>query len=65
MTATRTRALYFDDSAVQAIVAEVRNLEHNLNRRAPFIGGEVYCDALDRIEAVRLAVKRLSDFVVD
>lgn len=63
ITATRTRVRYFLEDDVKALSAELRKLESSLNRRAPFIPGEAYCDALDRIESVRLAVKRLMDVV--
>lgn len=60
---TRTVVTYFNADTVEGLQHDVDALETNLQRRAPFMPGEHYVEALDRIDAVRLAVKRLADVV--
>lgn len=59
--ATRTHVTYFSRDQVKRIAKLAAELEHDLHQRAPFIPSSAHTDAWDRIEAVRLAIKRLED----
>lgn len=62
---TRTRVTYFSREQAARVMTEVLKLEHSLHERSPHMDREAHVDAMDRIEAVRLAVKRLSDICPD
>lgn len=62
---TRTRVTYFRPDHVKRLEEEVRKLEHSLYERGPHMDRDAHIDAMDRVEAVRLAIKRLTDVCPD
>lgn len=61
MTTTRTRVTYFAHDDVKVLQDEVSKLSISLARRSGHMSSDAALDALDRVAAVRLAVKRLTD----
>lgn len=62
---TRTHVTYFSRDAADRLMSEADDLALDLARRSARISPDHYSEAWDRIEAVRLAVKRLSDICPD
>lgn len=65
ITSTRTHVTYFSRDDVKVLHEEVARLSRDLARRSGHMDGAHALDALDRIAAVRLAVKRLTDICPD